>query len=174
MKSVGPKYRVRDILPSFLADAMLGDIARKLRILGYDTTYIKDTEDNYVLQEASKEERIVLTRDRELFRRVIKNRIQGILLDEEDEIDNIAYALTKNKIYHVSFSTRTARCSLCNGILKEMPSADARSQLPTNIARSHTRFFQCSKCIKFYWEGSHVSGLHMLARRVNDKIKKLQ
>ena len=174
MRSADPKYRVKDLLTTFLADAMLGDIARKLRILGYDTTYIKDTADNYVLEAASKERRIVLTRDRELFKRVIKYGIQGILLDEEDETDNIAYALTKNRIYRVSFNSRTARCSVCNGVLKERPAADIRRRLPSNITRSHTRFFQCSKCGKSYWEGSHVTGLRVLAQRINNKIKKFR
>ena len=172
MRSVDPKHKVEHDLPSFLADAMLGDIARKLRILGYDTTYIKDTSDSYVLQAALKEKRILLTRDKELFKRVVKRGVQGILLEKQDETENIAYALTKNKIYRVSFNARTARCSLCNGIIEPRSSTEVKKQLPSNIVITHSKFFQCSNCGKAYWEGSHVSRLHMLAQKINGKIKK--
>ena len=77
MRSAEPKYKVRAYSPSFLVDAMLGNIARKLRIFGYDTLYLKDTSDSSVLGIASREKRILLTRDKELFRRVIKEGIDG-------------------------------------------------------------------------------------------------
>jgi uncharacterized protein len=171
-RNVDPKHKVEHYLPSFLADAMLGDIARKLRILGYDTTYIKDTSDSCVLQAALKEKRILLTRDKDLFKRVVKRGVQGILLEKQDETDNIAYALTKNKIYCVSFDVRTARCSLCNGIIEPRSSTEVNKRLPRNIVTTHNKFFQCSSCGKDYWEGSHISRLHMLAQKINNKIKK--
>jgi uncharacterized protein len=172
VRSVDPKHKAKPYLPSFLADAMLGDIARKLRILGYDTTYIKDTSDSCVLQAALKEKRILLTRDKELFKRVVKRGIQGILLEKQDETDNIAYALTKNKIYCVSFDARTARCSLCNGILEPRSSTEVKRRLPRKVLNTHNKFFQCSDCGKAYWEGSHISRLHMLAQKINNKIRK--
>ena len=172
MRNVDPKHKVEPYLPSFLADAMLGDIARKLRILGYDTAYMKDTSDSCVLQAALKEKRILLTRDKELFKRVVKGGVQGILLEKQDETDNIAYALTKNKIYCVSFDARTARCSLCNGILEPRSSTKVKRRLPRKVVNTHNKFFQCSNCGKAYWEGSHISRLHMLAQRINNKIKK--
>ena len=172
MRNVDPKHKAEPYLPSFLADAMLGDIARKLRILGYDTTYIKDTSDSCVLQAALKEKRILLTRDKELFKRVVKRGIQGILLEKQDETDNIAYALTKNKIYCVSFDARTARCSLCNGILEPRSSTEVKRRLPRKVVNTHNKFFQCSDCGKAYWEGSHISRLHMLAQKINNKIRK--
>ena len=172
MRNVDPKHKVEPYLPSFLADAMLGDIARKLRILGYDTAYMKDTSDSCVLQAALKEKRILLTRDKELFKRVVKGGVQGILLEKQDETDNIAYALTKNKIYCVSFDSRTARCSLCNGILEPRSSTKVKRRLPRNVVTTCNKFFQCSNCGKAYWEGSHISRLHMLAQRINNKIKK--
>ena len=172
MRNVDPKHKVEPYLPSFLADAMLGDIARKLRILGYDTAYMKDTSDSCVLQAALEEKRILLTRDKELFKRVVKGGVQGILLEKQDKTDNIAYALTKNKIYCVSFDARTARCSLCNGILEPRSSTKVKRRLPRNVVTTYNNFFQCSNCGKAYWEGSHISRLHMLAQRINNKIKK--
>ena len=52
-----------------LADAMLGRLARWLRLIGYDTVYAQGWSDHRVAARARAEARIVLTRDRELARR---------------------------------------------------------------------------------------------------------
>ena len=41
VKNAEQRYKVKLWLPRFLVDAMLGDIARKLRIFGFDTLYMK-------------------------------------------------------------------------------------------------------------------------------------
>src|SRR5437764_300843 len=59
-KSVGARQLVR-LKPIFLADAMLGNVARKLRIFGFDTLYIKDIHDDDVLKIGIAQKRIILT-----------------------------------------------------------------------------------------------------------------
>jgi uncharacterized protein with PIN domain len=59
----------------FLADAMLGRLAKWLRILGYDTAYFSQIEDSDLVRIARAEGRMLLTRDRELtFRKAIASR----------------------------------------------------------------------------------------------------
>ncbi len=48
-KSVGARQLVSS-KPTFLADAMLGSVARKLRIFGFDTLYIKHIHDDEILK----------------------------------------------------------------------------------------------------------------------------
>src|SRR2546428_5874390 len=55
---------------AFLADAMLGSLARKLRIFGYDTLYRAHMEDDEFLNIGIEHDRISVTCDRDLFRRV--------------------------------------------------------------------------------------------------------
>ena len=53
--------------PAFLADAMLGSVARKLRIFGFDTAYVAHTADDEVLKLGVEQGRIILTADKEFF-----------------------------------------------------------------------------------------------------------
>lgn len=171
VRSAEPKFKAKSYSPSFLVDAMLGDIARKLRIFGYDTLYMKDTPDNSVLEIASQEKRILLTRDKELFRRVVKTGVEGVLLDQYDEIHNIAYTLSKYGVTCLSFNSRTARCSHCNGSLTSKKVSYFADTLPAIILKSNRIFFQCTDCDKIYWEGKHVSCLRLLAKKINNRIQ---
>ena len=74
---------------SFLADAMLGKIARKLRIFGFDTVYDSNLDDENILNSSNYVGRIVLTSDKELFNRCKKKRIASILTYKETEIENL-------------------------------------------------------------------------------------
>lgn len=50
----------------FVADHMLGRLAKWLRILGFDTLFLTDVPDEEILKKARGENRIILTRDRAL------------------------------------------------------------------------------------------------------------
>ena len=174
MKNAEQRYKVKLWLPRFLVDAMLGDIARKLRIFGFDTLYMKDTSDSSILEMALQENRIILTRDKEFFRRVVKAGAEGVLMERYDQIDNIANTLLKYGVRSLSFNPRTARCSRCNGILALIKASDLEGAIPNKILEIHNNFFQCSYCNNIYWQGSHVKLLNLLAQKINTKIEKIE
>jgi uncharacterized protein len=174
VRNAEQRYKVKLWLPRFIVDAMLGDIVRKLRIFGFDTLYMKDTSDSSILEMAMRENRIILTRDKELFRRVVKAGAEGVLMEQYDQIDNIANTLLKYGVRSLSFNPRTARCSRCNGILALIKASDLEGAIPNKILEMHHDFFQCSHCNNIYWEGGHVNRLNLLAQRINTKIKKIE
>ncbi len=55
--------------PRFLLDNHLGQLATYLRMLGFDTLYRNDYQDEELAMVASSDERVLLTRDRRLLMR---------------------------------------------------------------------------------------------------------
>ena len=47
----------------FIADVMLGKLAKRMRLMGFDVLYGSTCEDNEVLRLALDQGRIILTRD---------------------------------------------------------------------------------------------------------------
>jgi len=71
----------------FLVDAMLGNIAKKLRILGFDSEYVSDIDDSKLIEKAKNENRTIISRDRNLIDRAKKNEISSVYITKENEIE---------------------------------------------------------------------------------------
>jgi len=67
--------------PKFIADAMLGSLARKLRIFGFDTAYFAQGGDLELETLARRERRVILTSDRRLFAHSDKRGVKAILVE---------------------------------------------------------------------------------------------
>src|SRR5437660_12746445 len=80
-----------DLRPRFLADCNVGRLARWLRALGYDASYHARIGDSELVREAAAENRVVLTRDRDLTkRRVIQTGlVRAILIRDDDVADQL-------------------------------------------------------------------------------------
>ena len=138
---------------------MLGTLCRYLRFMGYDAESAHSMsegnprEDTLLLRSAEREDRILLTRDRELAGR---GGARAVLVSGDDVLDQIAVLVEQGL---VEPELRMNRCSLCNALLrpaheKEIISA---SYAPKN--RRDISFFWCRNCRKLYWLGSHSEHL---------------
>src|SRR5205809_7358217 len=106
-----------------LCDHMLGSLARWLRFMGYDTAYPEPGPDRTLIERVRSEDRILLTRDKELAARVTGAvRIRSDILD--DQIREVAAALPLRLVSPLS------RCSLCHEILVSAPREDLKYSLP--------------------------------------------
>ena len=158
--------------PTFLADAMLGSLARKLRVFGYDTIYLSDVKDEVVLRIGITQNRVILTCDKELFRRIVKVGASGVLLECSSDLDSIVKILCKYSIKYIDCESMNSRCSACNGLLVEKASSDITTQVPPRILKMHKYFLNCSDCNKIYWQGKQFMQIKALIKDVNYKIKK--
>ena len=133
----------------YVADAMLGRLAKWLRILGYDTVYFPQVEDRDLVRIARSEERLLLTRDRELTRR----RGLRSLLIESDRLDEQVGQLLRDLDLSVDWSV--SRCARCNTVLRSIGKEEVRSRVPPYVVREHQQFSLCPRCDKVYWKGTH-------------------
>jgi uncharacterized protein with PIN domain len=144
---------------------MLGPLSRYLRFMGYDTVSANSMvqgnsrEDTLLLNRAILEERILLTRDRELARR---GADCAILIREEKVIGQLQQLVD---ICLIEPELRMTRCSICNEPLrpaheKEIKSVSYAPENPVGIP-----FFWCRRCRRLYWMGSHGRDLESRCKK---------
>lgn len=171
MRNVGLRLP-HNMKPNFFADAMLGSVARKLRVLGFDTVYIPNINDDDILNIASKQDRIILTCDKELFKRILKIGGYGALLNGINDTDNLVYIFVKYGINSVNLDSNRSRCVVCNGLLETKRITDAEgTSVPPKIRMYYKEIFRCTSCNKSYWKGSHFQQLRKMARLIEVRVK---
>jgi uncharacterized protein with PIN domain len=143
----------------FVVDGMLGSLARWLRILGYDTDYVNQRDDAELLRVARAEDRVLLTRDRELAarRRVTSLLIESQLLDDQLAQVTAAFPLPPGP--------RPGRCSVCNTVLVEVTPDEIAHRVPRYVLERHAHFHRCPGCDRVYWRGSHWRNMQSRLRR---------
>jgi len=152
----------------FLCDQMLGTLAKWLRLFGFDTFYANiEMKDENLLQVTKKENRIIITRDKQLISRGRKENLQVIEINTTDLDEQLSYVLSHVKI---NKNAILSRCSLCNTVLDEIKKNDVKDKVPEKVFENNEKFWFCPKCDKIYWMGSHYD---KIINKI-DEIKKLQ
>jgi uncharacterized protein with PIN domain len=162
------------VYPKFIADGMLGKIAKKLRIFGFDTEYLANTDDNTLIQMSINNNRTILTKDRQLYVRSLKLNVHCFLITLENEFENLVIIMREfNITYIFSVTNKYTRCTLCNGSLKEViKSSFIEPSIPKKVFDNGEIFFKCSICKKIYWNGTHIQEINQLIDNINKKIIK--
>lgn len=151
---LGPLPRLRSAPPApprFFADAHLGALARWLRMAGFDTVYDNAAHDDAIVRRAEAEQRIVLSRDRELLKR--RELTRGAYLHEQRPVRQL-----REVIERFDLASRTepfSLCTRCNVRLRPADKAAIAPRLPPRVRERQQRFRACPACARLYWEGSH-------------------
>lgn len=149
----------------FAVDAMLGTLAKWLRILGFDACYDQTLSDHQLVRLARAEARVLLTRDRQLARR----RGLHVLLIRSDDLESqIRQVLTD---LGLELTRPGSRCPVCNGQLEPMDHEVARSQVPDFVAKTHRAFTHCPACRRIYWRGTHWQRMEGRLDRLQEQAK---
>jgi uncharacterized protein len=144
-------------IPELLADAMLGKLARWLRLLGYDVRYMQD-DDAVIAHTARAEGRILLTRDRRLSER---RGLHTVFVQSDHLTDQLTQVV--EAVGRLPAGT-PQRCMTCNAALVAISVEAARSGVPAYVVEtvgssSDLPFHQCPECGKIYWKGTHWQGI---------------
>lgn len=150
---------------------MLGNLAKKLRILGYDSKYFSSIEDDTLITIAKNEKRIILTKDEQLTRTAGKENITTVLIRGSDEFEQIAQINAKIKLDRFVMDTGNSRCIACNGNLQSIEKYRVIGKVPEGVLQREEKFWMCNSCKKIYWEGTHFEKLQEFVSKLNDRIK---
>lgn len=170
-KSKGTIFIMKVDHPKFVVDCMGGNIARKLRIMGFDTEFWLDVSDDFLINKSIHEQKLLVTRDRELYSRISKSSRYGLLLPDDDELENLVIILERCRIRHVNLVPNVdTRCTICNGKLKKLDKTMVSVPIPKKVYETKSTIYECSKCSKVYWEGTHVENINKLVDKINSLL----
>ena len=151
---VSPLVRLRPQplrITRFVVDVHLGALARYLRLIGFDTVWRNDLDDRAIVDIASRERRIILTRNRGILRHGrVTHGYWPRTPDPLAQLEEVVRALdlaTQMRPY--------TRCLGCNGLLVPVSSAEVASTVPPHVASVQREFRRCDGCCRVYWPGSH-------------------
>ena len=139
--------------PRFLCDAGLGGLARWLRAAGYESHWTADISDDAAIREAIRLEAVLLTTDSILMqRRLLRDRIiPSIWVSPSLTVmEQLAHVLRELKL-----PLSEPRCMACGGQLAEVPKEQVKDRIPPRTLRWLDRYFECQKCAKLFWHGTH-------------------
>ncbi|CAE6801740.1 hypothetical protein R69658_04995 [Paraburkholderia aspalathi] len=168
--AVYPKFEALDIQPllrvreyplrvvRFIADAHLGGLAPLLRLAGFDTLYDNHYPDADIEALAAAQQRIVLTRDRELLkRRTITHGCYVRTLRPREQLREVFERLD------LAGSAQPFRlCLMCNAPLRRIAKDEVGDRAPDGVLERHNQFVTCDVCRRVFWEGTHWQRMRAL------------
>jgi len=150
----------------FVADCMLGRLARWLRVLGFDVLYFPRIEDAALLGVARREGRALLTRDTGLLERAGGHPALLVASGKwEDQLVQVleTFGLKDSVAPHT-------RCLDCNVPLKPLPKERARNLAAPFVVERAEALALCPACGRVFWKGSHADDMDARICRI---IKRL-
>ena len=150
--------------PLLAADRMLGRLARRLRLLGYDCLLV---DEHYstgltMLEQLTKQDRRLLTASPNLAheaREARTTRDAKLLLIPSKLLREQVCLVVEHfplDIERLAFS----RCSECNTLLKSLALAEAADRLPPLVKQQQPDTIKhCPDCAHLYWPGSHTKNI---------------
>ncbi len=150
----------------FVADCMLGRLAKWLRILGFDVLYFSRAEDRELVAIARRDGRVLLTRDTGLIEKT-KKRENRLFVASDDWQEQIVQVLEE---YGLWDDIRPhSRCLACNLALKALTKVRARNLVTPYVLEHAESFALCPGCGRVFWQGSHSGDMERKIEAILEK-----
>ncbi len=135
----------------FIVDLNVAKLASLLRMLGFDTAYSPHFSDRRIALIAAYENRIVLSKDIELFKRkkITFGRWIHATHPDDQLIEVIHFFGIKGPFNPFS------RCLNCNMPLEPVSKKEIEDRLEPNTRKYFNDFKICRRCDQIFWQGSH-------------------
>jgi uncharacterized protein with PIN domain len=150
----------------FVADCMLGRLAKWLKILGFDVLYFSKAEDRDLVEISRREGRVLLTRDSGLIEKT-KRRRNRFFVGSDDWEEQVVEVLDAFGLWG---ETRpNSRCLDCNRPLKPLARERARNLVTPYVLEHAASFALCPACGRVFWQGTHYGDME---RKVEAILKR--
>lgn len=148
--------------PCFLADRMVGRLAKWLRILGYDTAYLPQLSPLGLIREARRQGRMILTRNTRLLR---SKDVPPLVFVQSDHFREQLRQVVDECHLDPSQALFT-RCAECNQLLEEIQKETVRDRVPEYVWQTQDEFRRCPACQRIYWGATHKDHVLEELRRI--------
>jgi uncharacterized protein with PIN domain len=155
---------------SFVVDGMLGKLARWLRMMGHDAKYSNVADDAELLATAKKENRILLTRDFELYEQALAKEIEACYVEGPTEPERLSDISARFGI-PLEIDLETSRCPKCNTKLAPVPKEEIAGGVEKNTLEHYNVFWKCPGCGAVYWQGAHWTKIRETLEEAKQKLK---
>ena len=155
----------------FVVDGMLGKLARWLRMMGHDVEYSNKTDDSELLTIAEKQQRILLTRDLELYRRAIAKQVDAFYVTGKTEQEKLAQLAERFRI-SLDIDMSTSRCPKCNTQVQPVSKEMVAERVEKNTFEYYTEFWECPNCGQVYWQGAHWTKIREMLDNARQNLQK--
>lgn len=135
-------------------DTNAGKLARWLRIIGYDTLFINEIDDEGLIAIGLKEKRVLLTRDTQIMMRrvVTSGRLKALFIKDDDSKAQLRYVVETMRLNR---KRQFTRCLECNEPLVPRSKEEVRELVPPYVFKTQSQFVECPSCHRIYWRGTH-------------------
>jgi len=151
----------------FVADCMLGRLAKWLKIFGFDVLYFPKIEDKELLASARKEGRVLLSRDHALLDRA--RGLKKLFIESETWEDQVRQVLDHFKLWREV--APYSRCLGCNVKLKPLSKSQAANLVAPFVLKQANSFAICPACGQVFWPGTHFEDMEDKVAEILDKKK---
>lgn len=148
----------------FIADGMLGKLTRWLRMLGHDVGYSsRALSDKQLIETVKAEQRVLLTRDLELYKQASMHGAEAFLVEGATEAEKLA-SLAKRFNLKLEVDVTVSRCPKCNSRIRPVSKDLVTERVPEGTLTNYDEFWECPGCGQVYWQGTHW-------KRINKTLK---
>ena len=145
----------------FAADASLGKLAKWLRLLGFDTLYVREIPDSRFM--AFGKRRILLTRTERI--RDQNRSYQLIFIRSNHPFEQLKEVIQALGLIFEDIRP-FSKCIRCDFPIKTVKKESVRDKVPDYTWETYDAFQTCTQCGRIYWPGSHTE-------RCNETIQRL-
>ena len=134
----------------FVADVMLGRLAKWLRVLGFDT-YYQSFSQVHIIDKMAKQGRIPLTRQWKLI-----PLLEGAVFIRDNHVGEQLAQLKSEYLSSPHHTGWFSRCLVCNVPLMDASEDVVRDNVPEYVFYKNINTIRfCSSCGRYFWPGSH-------------------